>query len=218
MELRFFANGMFLFAEIVNKGTTCRTVRVCVCLLKKLPAPPSHQLGQRATDHTKSSCAFFTSPGFLYSTVFTPWWVSSSSSSPGTTWCSGTCWACGGCSLSCSTAGLCRCRGSTSSRARRTPWSGGYATTWRSSSTTCSTTYRWALGAEPDVSVMRVNMLLECKIVFNCVLCSRWTFWSLSSLSCFSRSTPPETLRASDWPTTTSWVTCWLSPSSCWSR
>lgn len=38
--------------------------------------------------------------------------------------------------------------------------------------------------------------------VFPCV--SRWTFWSLSSLSCSNRSTPPETLRASDWPTTTS--------------
>ncbi|XP_068172314.1 gamma-tubulin complex component 4 isoform X4 [Antennarius striatus] len=32
----------------------------------------------------------------------------------------------------------------------------------------------------------------------------RWTCWSLSSLSCCSRSTPPETSRASGWPTTTS--------------
>ena len=46
----------------------------------------------------------------------------------------------------------------------------------------------------------------------------RWMFWSLSFLSCFSRSTPPETLRASDWHTTISSATCWPSPSSCWSR
>lgn len=47
---------------------------------------------------------------------------------------------------------------------------------------------------------------------------SRWMCWSRSSLSCFSRSTPPETSRASDWPTTISSATCSLSPSSSWSR
>lgn len=60
----------------------------------------------------------------------------------GTTPCSGTCWVCGGCSRSCSTAGLYRCRGNTSSPARRMLLSGDYATTWRSWSTTCSTTCR----------------------------------------------------------------------------
>lgn len=49
-------------------------------------------------------------------------------------------------------------------------------------------------------------------------VCLRWTCSSLSSLSCSSRSTPPETSRASVWPTTTSSVTCSPSPSSCWSR
>lgn len=49
-------------------------------------------------------------------------------------------------------------------------------------------------------------------------VCLRWTCSSLSSLSCSSRSTPPETSRASVWPTTTSSVTCSPSPSSSWSR
>lgn len=58
------------------------------------------------------------------------------------------------------------------------------------------------------ISLWGVSLLFVC----------RWMCWSPSSLSCFSRSTPPEILRASDWLTTTSWATCWPSPSSSWSQ
>lgn len=68
-------------------------------------------------------------------------WASSPVCS-GTTLCSGTSWVFGGCSRSCSTAGLYRCRGNTSSPARQMLLSGDYATTWPSWSTTCSITYR----------------------------------------------------------------------------
>lgn len=85
---------------------------------------------------------------FLFTCLFIQsWWTSSppvcsSSLWLGTTLCSGTCWVCGGCSHSCSTAGLYRCRGNIWSPARQTLSSGGCATTWLSWLTTCSTIYR----------------------------------------------------------------------------
>lgn len=94
-----------------------------------------------------------------------PLLVCSSSVWSGTTLCSGTCWVCGGCSHSCSTAGLYRCRGNTSNPARPMLLSGDYATTWPFWLTTCSTTCRWVKETEGARSIKKVYVHLSVLIL-----------------------------------------------------